>query len=84
MVINKTLEADKITELLPLSWEQYKQYKIENKSDFPVLIWVGTSNPYIGNESFTIDPKSHESRFFKGQQIKAFCLKSADITLTVK
>lgn len=84
MVINKTLQADKITELLPLSWEQYKQYKIENKSNFPVLIWVGTANAHIGNESFTIDPNSHESRFFKGQQIQAFCTKSVDITLTVK
>lgn len=84
MIIDKILEPNVITEITPLEFEKYKQYKIENKSDNSILIWVGTANPHVGNESFSVDPKTHESRYFRGQQILAMSTKKSEISVTVK
>lgn len=84
MVIEKQLEPNVITEVSPLEFEKWKQYKLENTSDVPIFIWIGTANPHKGNESFVVEPQTSEARFFRGQQILAMSEKTASIIATIK
>lgn len=83
-MVEKKLEPNVITEISPLDFGKLKQYRLENAGTVPILIWVGTSNPHKGNESFVVEPKTSESRFFKGQQILAMAEKPTFISLDIK
>ncbi len=79
-----TLTPGQITEISPLNWQNFKEYRIENDSDEPIYFWIGISNPEKGNESAIIDPNSKKSNFFRGQQLLVMAEKPATIKVFIK